>query len=465
MSLFNKFTNSDRQVLNVIIVGCGNVGITLAERLSSEGHYITMIDKNAEQVKKVSETYDVMGVVGNGSSYHILIEAGIEKADLVIAVTDSDELNLLCCTVAKKVGQCAAIARVRTPDYVDELPYLRSRLEISMIINPELETAREIARLLRLPSAISINSFARGHVEMVKFKLPEKCSLCGKSIMQVHDVLRGVLVCGVERGDELTIPGGPFVFEAGDIVSFIAPVRNTQLFFKRISIETRSVSSAMIIGGGRISYYLAKMLLDEGIEVKIIEQDEKRCSYLAEELSNAVIINGDGSNESLLLESGVKDVESFLPLTDIDEENILLTLYAKKSTAAKVITKIDRTNFREVIVGLDMDSVVYPRYLTTESIIAYARAKHNSLGNRNIETLYRVFDDRAEAIELLVDQREVVDTPLMNMNLKKDMLIASISRGGRVFIPSGNDCLMMGDTVIIVTKHTGFDEISDILAR
>lgn len=464
MSLINKITNSDRTVLNVIIVGCGNVGTTLAERLSGEGHYVTMIDKSAGSIKSITETYDVMGVVGNGSSYRILMEAGIEKSDLVIAVTDSDELNLLCCTVAKKVGKCAAIARVRTPDYVDELPYLRSKLDISMIINPELETAREIARLLRLPNAISINSFARGHVEMVKFKLPEKCLLCNKSIIQMQDTLRGVLVCGVERGEDLTIPGGAFVFNEGDIVSFIATPRNAQLFFKRISIATRAVSSAMIVGGGRISYYLAKMLIDEGIEVKIVEKNHDRCAYLAEELSEATIICGNGSNENLLLESGVRDTESFLPLTDIDEENILLTLYAKKSLKTKVITKIDRTNFRDVIVGLDMDSVVYPRYLTTESIIAYARAKHNSLGTRSIETLYRVFDDRAEAIELLVDQEEVVNTPLMNMSLKKDMLIASINRGGRVFIPSGNDCLMMGDTVIIVTKHTGFDEISDILA-
>lgn len=463
MSLLNKFTNSDRQVLKVIIVGCGNVGTTLAEKLSAEGHYITMVDKDAKALNKVCDAYDVMGIVGNGSSYSILIEAGIENANLVIAVTESDELNLLCCTVAKKVGNCAAIARVRTPDYVDELPYLRTRLGISMIINPELEAAREIARLLRLPSAISINSFAKGSVEMVKFKLPEKCSLCGKSLMQLQDTLRGVLICGVERGDDLTIPGGAFVFQGGDIVSFIAPVRNTQLFFKRISIETRAVSSALIIGGGRISYYLAKMLLDEGIEVKIIEQDKNRCSYLAENLDKAIILCGNGNNEEFLLESGVRDTGSFISLTDADEENILTSLYAKKSTNAKVITKIDRTSFYSVIAELDMDSVIYPRYLITESIIAYARAKHNSLGSGNIETLYQVFDGRAEAIELRVDQAEVTNTPLMKMNLKKDMLIACVNRGGRVFIPSGNDCLMMDDTVIIVTKHSGFDEINDIL--
>ena len=463
MSLFGKITNSERQVLNVIIVGCGSVGTTLAERLSAEGHYITMIDKDANSLKRVCDTYDVMGIVGNGSSYSIRMEAGIESANLVIAVTESDELNLLCCTVAKKVGNCAAIARVRTPDYVDDLPYLRTRLGISMIINPELEAAREIARLLRLPSAISINPFAKGSVEMVKFKLPEKCTLCGKSLMQLQDILRGVLICGVERGEDLTIPGGSFEFEPGDVISFIAPVRNTQLFFKRISIETTAVSSAIIAGGGRISYYLAKMLIDEGIEVKIIEQDENRCSYLAENLDKAIVLCGNSNSEDLLLESGIRETQSFISLTDADEENILLSLYAKKATNAKVITKIDRTSFHNVITELDMDSVIYPRYLITESIIAYARAKHNSLGSSNIETLYQVFDGRAEAIELRVDQVEVTDTPLMKMNLKKDMLIACVNRGGRIFIPSGNDCLMMDDTVIIVTKHSGFDEINDIL--
>ena len=464
MSFLNKFSNTDRQVLNVIVVGCGNVGATLAEKLSAEGHYVTVIDKDARAVKSVSETYDVMGIVGNGSSYRILMEAGIEKSNLLIAVTDSDELNLLCCTVAQKVGRCATIARVRTPDYADELPYLRSRLGISMIINPELEAAKEIARLLRLPGAISVNSFAKGHVEMVKFKIPEKCVLCEKSIMQMHETLNGILVCGVERADELTIPGGSFVFKAGDVVSFIAPAKNTHRFFKRVSIETKAVSNAMMVGGGRIAYYLAKMLLDEGINVKIIEKSKERCSYLAEELNDAMIFCGDGSNESLLLEAGIKDTESFISLTDVDEENILLSLYAKNATNAKIISKIERTNFREVMAGLDMDSIVYPRYIITESIIAYARAKHNSLGSSNIETLYHVFDDRAEAIELRVDEKEVTDTPLMKMNLKKDLLIACINRGGKIFIPTGNDCLMMGDTVIIVTKHTGFDEINDILA-
>lgn len=464
MSILDKFTRSDTQSLNVIIVGCGNVGMIITELLSREGHHVTVIDKDADTVKTVSDTYDVLGVVGNGSSYRILMEAGIERANLLIAVTDSDELNLLCCTVAKKVGNCASIARVRTPDYADELPYLRARLGISMIINPELETAREIARLLRLPGAISINPFAKGHAEMVKFKLTEDSPLCGKSLMQLQQTFSvGLLVCGVEREDELTIPNGSFVLQGGDIVSFIATAKNTQKFFRKISVETRKVSNAMIVGGGKISYYLTKLLLDAGIDVKIIEKNAERCSALAEELSDALIFCGDGTNEKTLLEAGLQQTESFIPLTNIDEENILLTLYSKKMTSAKVITKIDRMNFHDVIRGLDMDSVVYPRYITTESIVAYARAKQNSLGS-NIETLYHVFDDRAEAIEFRAGECKVTGTPLMHLRLKQDLLIACINRGGKIIIPSGNDCIMEGDTVIIVTKHSGFDDIDDILA-
>lgn len=465
MSLFEKLNTSDRTVLKIIIVGCGNVGVTLAERLAEEGHDVTIIDKDADRVKSISASYDVLGVVGNGSSYTILMEAGIESTDLIIAVTDSDELNLLCCTIAKKVGHCAAIARVRTPDYADELPYLRSRLDISMIINPELEAAREIARLLRLPGALGINAFSRGHVEMVKFKIAEKSPLCGKALMQLQETFSvGLLVCGVERDGELTIPNGSFVFESGDIVSFIATAKNAQKFFKKIGAKTRAVSSAMIVGGGKIAHYLAKMLLDSGISVKIIERNAARCAYLAENLEDATVLCGDGTDSQTLLEAGLLDTDAFIPLTNIDEENILLTLYAKKTTGTKVITKIDRMNFHDVITDLDMDSVVYPRYMTTEAIIAYARAKQDSIGS-NIETLYHVFDNRAEAIEFHVEECAFAGVPLMKLPLKKDLLVACIIRGGKSIIPSGHDAIMNGDSVIIVTKHTGFDEIDDILAE
>ena len=334
-----------------------------------------------------------------------------------------------------------------------------------MIINPELEAANEIARLLRLPGAISINSFARGHAELIQFRIPEKNILAGKAIMDLQEIFsNGLLICAVERDGELTIPKGAFVFHEGDIVSFIATAQNAQKFFKKANIETRKVSNTMIVGGGKISYYLAKQLLDTGIEVKIIEQRPERCSELASRLSRALIICGDGTDESLLMQSGLAQIESFIPITNIDEENILLTLYAKNTTSTKVITKINRTNFHDVIAGLAMDSVVYPRYITSESIIAYARARQNSLGS-NIETLYHIFDNRAEAIEFrITEDAPIANQPIMKLSLKQDLLIACINRRGKIIIPSGHDCILSGDTVIVVTKHSGFHEIGDILA-
>ncbi|MBQ7660789.1 MAG: Trk system potassium transporter TrkA [Clostridia bacterium] len=465
MNILNPLSKSDGEFLNIIVVGCGNVGVTITDRLSSEGHHVTVIDKNAPVLKEICSTYDVMGVVGNGASYNVQMEAGVENADLIIAVTPSDELNLLCCTMAQKFGNCASIARVRNPDYAEELSFIRSRLGLSMIINPDLEASREIARLLRLPGATSINSFARGHAEMVQFKISEKSPLIGKALRDLQSSFSvGVLVCAVDRGGEIFIPGGSFAFAAGDAVSFIATPTDTQKFFKKLSIETRRVKSAMLVGGGRLAYYLAKQLLESGIAVKIIERRSARCTELAELLDGAEIICGDGTDESLLRESGLAATESFIPLTGIDEENILLTLYAKKNTSAKVITKINRMNFHDVIAGLDMDSVVYPRFITAESIIAYARARQNSIGS-NIETLYHLFDNRAEAIEFrIAEPCEVTGKPIMQLPLKKDLLIACIYRSGRVIIPSGHDSISVGDTVIIVTKHSGFHEIGDILS-
>lgn len=455
---------SEKRFLNIIIVGGGNVGATITEQLSREGHHITVVDRDPEIVKYISATYDVLGIVGNGSSYKVQIEAGIESADLLIAVTASDELNLLCCTMAKKVGNCASIARVRTPDYSDELGYIRQKLGLSMIINPELETAREIARLLRLPGALSINSFARSHAELVKFRLTKPSPLLGRSIMQLSDLLENVLICAVEREGELHIPNGSFVFAEGDVVSFIAAPRNASRLFKKIGIETTAASDAMLVGGGKITFYLAKQLLDAGIHVRILEKDPARCAELAEKLDGALVFCGDGTDEHFLAESGFMQADAFVPLTNIDEENILLTLYAKSKTDAKVITKINRTNFHEVIAGLEMDSVVYPRYITTESIITYARARQNSLGS-NIETLYHLFDNRAEAIEFRVaPDNAVVGKPIMALSLKRDLLLACVYRDGKVFIPSGHDALQGGDAVVVMTKHSGFRDIDDILA-
>ena len=456
---------SRKEGLNIIIVGGGKVGATLVERLSRENHDITLIDKNRKRLEDIPSTYDVMGVEGNGASFAVQKEAGIDDADLLISVTDSDELNLLCCTLARRAGRCEAIARVRTPEYSQEASFLRGRLGLAMIINPELETANEVARVLCMPTALDICTFAHGQAEMIKIKVPSGNQMCDHTLAEISKAASSkVLICAIERNGEVFIPSGHFVIHAEDKISFIASRKNAKHFLSSVGLQTHQVKSTMIVGGGRVAYYLAKQLINMGINVKIIENDKDRAMKLSEELPAAVVINGDGTDEGLLREEGIEYVESFVPLTGIDEENVMLTLYARKVSEAKCITKITRMGFGSVIESLDLGSVIYPRFITSEAIIAYVRAKKESMGSNNIQTLYHLFDQKAEAIEFNVDKESAVtDIPLMELKLKSNLLIALINRNGRIIIPSGTDCVMVGDTVVIVTTHTGFDAITDIL--
>ena len=460
--MFKK--NKKENGLSIIVVGCGKVGMALVEQLSKEGHDITIIDTNREKVQIIANQYDVMGLAGNGASYSVQIEAGIEKSDLIIAVTGSDELNLLCCTIAKHVGNCSTIARVRTPDYSIEARYLREKLGLSMIINPELESALEATKILCLPHALHVNSFAHGQVEMIQLKIEDKNYLDGMTIADFGKSREfAILICAIERDEEVFIPSGDFIMKKGDIVYFVAPRKSSKAFMNKIGLKTSRVKNTMIIGGGRASYYLAKNLINMGIDVKIIESSRERCEELSVLLPKCVVINGDGTDEELLLEEGIQEAESFVPLTGIDEENVMLTMYAKQVSNAKVITKIRRGNFKNVINRLDLGSVIYPRYITAEAIIAYVRAK-NASKSSNIETLYKLFDSRAEAIEFQVDEEsKVTNIPLSELSLKKDLLIAFINRNEEILIPNGQDCIKAGDSVIIVTKHTGFTNILDIL--
>ncbi len=456
--------NNDKDGLNIIIVGCGKVGRALVEQLSKEGHYITIIDKNPEKIQSLTNLYDIMGIVGNGASYSVQMEAGIEDADLIISVTDSDELNLLCCTVAKQVGDCSAIARVRTPDYSKEVSYLRDKLGLAMIINPELEAAKEAARILYLPTALEINSFAHGQAELIKIKVPEGNTIDGMTIAHLgRKIAPNILICAVERDGEVTIPAGDFTIQRGDIISFAASRKVAKQFLEDIGFKTNQVGNTMIIGGGKSTYYLAKLLMNMGIEVKIIESNRQKCEELSILLPKAIIINGDGTDEELLKEEGIETAESFVPLTGIDEENVMLTLYARKVSKAKVITKINRMTFKTVLNDLDLGSVIYPRYITSEAIVAYVRAKRASRGS-DIETLYHIFDSKAEAIEFRIrEESSVTDVCLANLSLKKNLLIAFINRNGKIIIPSGNDCIRVGETVTIVTTHAGLKGIRDIL--
>ncbi|MBR0381517.1 MAG: Trk system potassium transporter TrkA [Eubacterium sp.] len=459
-------SKASAQGLSIIIVGCGKVGRALLEQLSRENHDITIIDKNERKVRELGEMYDVMGVTGNGASYVVQKEAGVDKADVMIAVTDSDELNLLCCTIAKYSGKCSAIARIRTPDYSRESEFLRERLGLAMIINPELEAAKEAARILYLPSALEVNSFAHGQAELIKFKIKKDNILAGKTISYLRqNIESNILVCGIQRGDDLIIPTGDTTMMAEDVISIVADRNATRGFFEKIGFKTNSVKSCLIVGGGKSAYYLAEELLRMNIDVKIIERNARRCEELSILLPKAIIIHGDAADEDLLKEEGIEYVESFVPLTGIDEENIFLTLYSGQVSNAKCITKISHIHFKDVINSLNLGSVIYPKYFTSEAIIKYVRAMKNSMKSNSIETLYHMFDRRVEALEFRVDQPcRVTDIPIMDLKLKDKLLICFINRGGRILLPTGSDQIMVGDTVMVVTTHSGFIEIEDILA-
>ena len=395
------------------------------------------------------------------------MDAGIDTADLMIAVTDADEVNLLCCLIAKKAGGCQTIARVRNPVYHHEIHHIKDELGLSMVINPEWAAAMEMARLLRFPSAIDIDTFANGRIELLRFQLEEQNPLCNNKIRDLHMLSRcEVLVCIVERGNEVLIPSGEVELKAGDMISVVASPVNASRFFKTIGIETNQVKNTMIIGGGKISFYLAKRLLEMGIQVKIIEKDRAACERLCEILPKAMIINGDGTDRDLLAEEGLAKAEGFAALTNMDEENVMLALYAKSMSKAKKITKVNRNTYDTIIGSLNIGSLIYPKHITSETILQYVRAMQNSIGS-NVETLYRLVDGNAEALEFVIKEKsEVTDIPLLELHLKPHILVCAINRKGKIIIPKGQDCIQEGDSVVIITTDCGaYKDIRDIVKK
>ena len=452
--------------MKIIIVGCGKVGSTLAEHLYQEGHDITIIDKHWEKLKFLSDRIDVLGVQGNGASVSVQREAGVQESDLMIATTNSDELNLLCCLIAKKAGNCLTIARIRDPEYFKEMRYIREELNLSMVINPEQAAAAEVARIIKFPSAMKVDTFARGRVELIKISVPEGSQLDGIKLSEIDSKLRcKVLICTVERGDDLHIPNGDFTLNAGDIVSFIAPHSVALTFFKASGANiSNNVKSIIIIGGGMMSYYVAKRLEETKIGVKIIEQDFARCQELSEMLPKAVIINGDGTDKKLLDEEGIGVVDAVANFTGIDEENILLSLYEREMSKAKLLTKINRITFEEVIAGLDIGSIINPNSITSDNIVRFVRALNNSKGS-NVETLYKIAQGRAEALEFRVkNDSKVTGKPLMELKIRPNTLIACITKGSQVIIPNGHSVIENGDLVVVVSIEKGLNDLEDILA-
>lgn len=454
------------EAMEIIIIGCGKVGLTLAEQLGKEEHNLVLVDTSAERIQSFSEEIDALKLLGNGASINTQLEAGVKTADILIAVTGSDEMNLLCCVIAKRAGHCKTIARVRNPVYSNEINFIKEQLGISMIINPELAAAMEISRILRFPSAIKIDTFAKGRVELLKFKIEPEFHLSGLSIMDIDGQMRcDVLFCGVERGEKVVIPDGNFVLQDDDKVSILATPRSSAEFFRKIGIVTNQVKNTMIVGGGTIAYYLAKQLSSMHIKVKIVERDRKRCEQLTELLQETLIINGDGADKRLLLEEGLANAESFVTLTNMDEENVLLSLFARDNSNAKLVTKVNRIAFDELISKLEVGSVIYPKYITADYILQYVRAMQNSIGS-NVETLYHILDGQAEALEFKIQEDSpATGVPLMELNLKSNLLIGSINRKGVVHIPRGQDSIEVGDTVVVVTTQRGLHDIRDILKK
>lgn len=450
--------------MQIIIVGCGNVGATLTEQLSSEGHNITVIDVENQRLQNIINNFDVMGVIGNGVSFAVQKEAGVEHAHLLIAVTGSDEVNLLCCLIAKKTGGCHTIARVRNPVYNMEISYIKEELGLSMVVNPEFAAAAEMTRLLKFPSALTIDTFTKGRVEVIKYRVEEESILCDQSLQQISSRLKAdVLICTVERDENVYIPGGNFIIRAKDEISIVGTPQKTLAFFKKLGVAVTRAKNVMIVGGGETAYYLARQLSAMGIRIKIIEINKERCEELSELLPNAVIIHGDGTDKDLLLQEGIIQTEAFVAMTNVDEENIMLSLFAKSMSKAKLITHVHRISYDEIIDSLDVGSVIYPKYLTAEYIIKYVRAMESSLGS-NIETLYRLNDNRVEALEFSVkEDSPVVGIPLQDLPIKPNILICSINHRGTISIPGGQSMIRVGDMVIVVTTNTRLNDIRDIL--
>ena len=451
--------------MQIIVVGCGNVGLTLTQQLSKEGHNITVIEEKSSVVQSVVNNLDVMGIVGNGASYSIMKDAGIESADLMIAVTNSDELNLLCCLIAKKAGNCHTIARVRNPIYNKEINFIKEELGLSMVINPEEAAASEAERLLKLPSATKIETFARGRAELVKLIISEDSRLANIALKDIpSDLKKQVIIAVVSRGNEVFIPDGSFILRPGDEITIFGSSRNIISFFKKLGLPSAKVHSSMIIGGGETGYYLARQLISLGIKVVIFEKNSARCKELTEILPQALIINGDGTDKDMLLEEGVTRTDSFVSLTNLDEENIMLSMYVKSiNPKAKFITKVHRVNYGDIIGSLNIGSIIYPKNITADRIVQFVRGMSASKDS-NIETLYKLNDDRVEAIEFIVgDSCHVVGIPLAKLKLKKGILIACINHYGEIISPTGESVIRTRDSVIVVTTLTGLKDINDIL--
>lgn len=451
--------------MDIIIVGSGRVGRTIADNMNDEGHSITVIDEDVTALEKLSDTQNIMTIEGNGATLSTLREANVSTCDLLIAVTATDELNLYTCLIAKNTGVKRTIARVRNPLYTQDLHFVKDDLKLSLAINPEQLCARELNRMLKFPGVEGMASFARGHIDLIKIKVEENSVLTNKKVVQSSHILKdGVRICTVERDGECYIPNGDFVIEAGDSISFIAPSKAAAKLLKTLGIVSNRGRSVLLLGGSRIAYYLAKDLCDAGIDVKIIDNDKERCFELSEALDNAMIIHGDAMDQDLLLSEGIEHFDAIVTLMNTDEENLVSSLYAKQvNPKAKVITEIGNLKISNIFENLPLDTMFNPKRIAGEHIMNYVRAMHNSRDSE-FETVHPIANGKAQALEFRVRKDNLATgISLSALDLKDDLQIACINRQGKIIIPKGTDTIEIGDTVIVVTKHKGLSDLEDIL--
>ncbi len=452
--------------MKIIIVGCGKIGTTILSSLLTEGHDIVAVDSDPEVISEISNIYDSMYLCGNGADCDTLSEADVEHTELFVSVTGSDEMNMLACFIAKRMGAKHTIARIRNPEYNEKsLGFLRQHLDLSTSINPDRLAAQDLYHMLKLPAAVKIEYFAHRSFEMVELSLREDSPLCGISLSQLRKKYDDVrfLICAVQRGEQITIPDGSFQLQAGDRIELTAASNEIPKFLRRVGILQKQARSVMILGASRMGYYLARMLLGSGTDVKIIDKDRQRCQEVSEKLPGAVVICGDGAQQELLLEEGLRSADAFVSLTGMDEENILISFFASSQGVKKVIAKVNRDELRPIAERLGLESLVSSRTTSSNVLSRYARALQNSLGS-NVETLYKIFDGRAEALEFRVQPDFAkVNVPLKSMQLKSGILVVGILRGRKPLIPTGDDVILPGDRVVVFSAGRQMHDLSDIL--
>ncbi len=450
--------------MKIVIVGNGKVGYSLAEQLAQEEHDITVVDNQEAALKRASDALDVMGVRGNGVAASTLREAGAGSADLLIAATNSDEVNMVCCLTAKSMGAKYTIARIRNPEYASGIAELSQDLGIDMTVNPENATAIEIARLLRFPSAANIETFCRGRVELMGFRLQEGDFVVGKPVYALSGQIKklSLLFCAVERGGEVIIPNGSFVPQVGDKLYLIGRPTSLDQFFRTLGRYAPKVRHVFLVGGGRVALYLANQLLKMRMQVKLVEKDPERCRFISEQLPKATVICGDGADQELLETERLTASDAFVALTDRDEENLIISLYAMQQGLSKVIAKSNRRNYTSIAQAVGLDSVVSPKLITAQHILKVVRGMQNSQGSV-MNALYRIADGKAEAMEFTAgSSTRNLGVPLKDLRLRPGVLLAVLVRGSEIIIPEGSTSLRAGDNVILISRGGGILDLNDI---